>query len=86
MIGHCLCDLVRRFASFVVLSALLTQPSYAQQLPESARQKADEAEKKVYQKDTDEAYKAAMKRTRDANKKADDPWGSLRAPSPSPSK
>ena len=69
---------IRRLAPFVVLSALLTQSSYAQQLPESARQKAEEASKKAYQKDTDEAYKAAMKRTRDANKKVDDPWGSVR--------
>jgi hypothetical protein len=43
-----MCDLVRRFAAFVVLSALLTQPSYAQQLPESPRQKAEEAGKKAY--------------------------------------
>ena len=81
-----MCDLVRRFAPFVVLSALLTQPSYAQQLPESPRQKAEEAGKKAYKKDTDEAYKAAMKRTRDTNKKVDDPWGSLRTPSPGPGK
>jgi hypothetical protein len=63
---------------------LLTQPSYAQQLPESPRQKAEEAGKKAYQKDTDEAYKAAMKRTRDTNKKVDDPWGRYERPRQAP--
>jgi hypothetical protein len=38
-----MCDLVRKFALLVVLSALLMQPSYAQQFPESERQKGEEA-------------------------------------------
>ena len=88
-----MCDLVRRFAPFVVLlSALLTQPSYAQQFPETERQKAEEvrerakeAKKKADQQATDEAYKSMMVQTPNANKKID-PWGSLRTPSPSPGK
>ena len=75
----------RKFAVSVVLSALLTQPSYAQSLPKSSRQKAEEARKKADQQATDEAYKALTKRTPDANKKVD-PWGGLRAPSETPGK
>jgi hypothetical protein len=59
-------DLARRFALFVVLSALLTQPCYAEQFPESERQKTDE-------RATDEAYKAVTKHTPNSNKKID-PW------------
>jgi hypothetical protein len=78
-------DLVRIFALFVALSALLTQPSYAQPFPESERQKAEEARKKADEKATDQAYKAVTKHTPNANKKVD-PWGSLRTPSPSSGK
>jgi hypothetical protein len=67
----------RKFAVCVVLLALLTQQSYAQSLPESPRQKAEEARKKADEKANDEAYKALVKRTPDANKKVD-PWGGLR--------
>jgi hypothetical protein len=62
----------------VVLSALLTQPSYAQPFPESSRQRAQEERRKEDKKANDEAYKAMMKRVPDANKKVD-PWGGLRA-------
>jgi hypothetical protein len=85
------CDLVRKFAASLVLSALLilsaslTQSSYAQPFPESERQKAEEARKKADEKATDEAYKALMKHTPDANKKVD-PWGGLRTPSATPGK
>jgi hypothetical protein len=51
-----MCDLARIFGLSVVLSTLLTQPSYAQEFPESARQKAEEAVKKADEKATDEAY------------------------------
>ena len=85
-----MCDLVRKFAVFVVVSALLIQASYAQGLPdmqefpESGRQKAAEELKKAQEKAADEAYKSMMKQvkpTKIPNKKFD-PWGGLRAPSP----
>jgi hypothetical protein len=78
-------NLVRKFAVSVVLTAFLTQSSYAQPFPESARQKAEEARKKAEQNATDEAYKAMMKNAPKTDKKVD-PWGSLRAPSVSPDK
>jgi hypothetical protein len=77
--------LTRKFAVSVVLSALLTQPSYAQPFPESERQKAEEARKKTDEKATDEAYKSLMKHLPATNKKVD-PWGGLRAPSATPGK
>ena len=55
----------RKFALSMVLSALLTQPSNAQSLPKSPRQKAEEARKKADEKATDEAYKALIKRMPD---------------------
>ena len=67
-----------KFALPPVLSALLTQPSYAQPFPEFSRQKVQEERKKEEEKSNDEAYKALMKRLPDANKKVD-PWGGLRA-------
>ena len=78
-------NLVRKFAASVVLTASLTQSSYAQPFPESARQKAEEARKKAEQNATDEAYKAMMKNAPKTDKKVD-PWESLRAPSVSPDK
>ena len=81
-----MCDLARIFGLSVVLSTLLTQPSYAQEFPESARQKAEEAVKKADEKATDETYKSMMKRTKNTNKKADDPWGGVRTPPANPGK
>ena len=75
----------RKFAVSVVFLVLLTQPSYAQSLPKSPRQKAEEARKKADEKANDEAYKALIKRTPDASKKGD-PWGSLRPSSKTPGK
>jgi hypothetical protein len=81
-----------KVAIFVLLSALLTQPSYAQQFPETDRQKAQEdrekaqeARKKADREATDEAYKAMMEQTPRTGKKVD-PWGGLRAPSGNPGK
>jgi hypothetical protein len=71
--------LVRTFAAALVISALLTQACYAQELPMSDRQKAEIAKHKQDEKVTDEAYKATLKRTQDAKPKAD-PWANLRAP------
>jgi hypothetical protein len=72
---------LRALAASLVISAVLTQTCYAQNLPESARQKAQEAQKKAYEKATDEDYNATIKRTQDvnANQKID-PWGNLRPP------
>ena len=76
---------VRKFAASVVLSALLTQPSYGQSFPETERQKAEalrekaqDARKKADSEATDEAYKAMTAQTPRSNKKVD-PWGGLRA-------
>ena len=76
-------DLARKFAVFAVISALLPQPSYAQPFPESERQKAAEAQKKAEEKATDEAYKAAIKRTGKPDRKVD-PWGNIRTPPANP--
>jgi hypothetical protein len=76
-------NLVRKFAVSVLLTAFLTQSSYAQPFPESDRQKAAEAHKRAADEATDEAYKAMMKNVPNVpntNKKVD-PWGSVRAPS-----
>ena len=64
------------FAACSVLLALLSQQSYAQVLPKSLRQKAEEERKKEDQKANDEAYKDMIKRTPSSSKKFD-PWGNL---------
>jgi hypothetical protein len=71
----------------LALSVLLTLPSYAQQFPETERQKAEEdrdriqaARRKANEQAIDEDYKSLTERTPSANKKVD-PWGNLRAPS-----
>ena len=73
-----------KIALSVVLLALLTQPSYRQQFPETERQmaqedreRAQEARKKADREATDEEYKAMTERTPKASKKVD-PWGALR--------
>jgi hypothetical protein len=70
----------------LALSAVLTQPSLAQQFPATERQKAEEdrerardAHKKANEQVIDEDYKSLIERTPSANKKVD-PWGNLRAP------
>jgi hypothetical protein len=85
-----MCDLVRKLAVLAVISALLMQPSYAQQFPETERQKAEEARekaqearKKADQQATDEDYKSLMQQTPNTNKKVD-PWGGLRTPPANP--
>jgi len=72
--------LARSFAASLLIAALLTPASHAQPFPQSERQKAEEARKKVEEKTTDEAYKATLKHTQGV-KKTLDPWGNLRAPS-----
>jgi hypothetical protein len=72
--------LVRTFAAAFVVSAALTHAAPAQEFPMSERQKAEIARQKAFEKSTDEAYQAAMKRSHDAKQKAADPWGNVRAP------
>ena len=74
-----------RVAIALVFLALLMQPSFAQQFPETERQKAQEdreraqdARKKADRAATDEAYKAMIEQTPKTSKKVD-PWGGLRA-------
>jgi hypothetical protein len=75
----------RKLAVAAILSTLLAQPSYAQNLPASDSQKAAEASKKATDEATDKAYKAMMNRAEKTDKKTD-PWGGMRAPSANPSK
>jgi hypothetical protein len=72
---------VRKITVALVISTLLTQASYAQEnLPMSARQKAEIEKKKADEQATDEAYKATLKHTQSVKQKAD-PWASVRTPS-----
>jgi hypothetical protein len=80
-------SLAAKVAISVVLLALLAQHSFAQQFPETERQKAQEtrekakeARKKADREATDEAYKAMIEQTPKTSKNVD-PWGSLRGPS-----
>jgi hypothetical protein len=78
-------NLVRKFVLSAILSTLLAQPSYAQQLPASDSQKAAEASKKASDEAIDKAYKAVMKHPGETDRKID-PWGGIRTPSANPSK
>ena len=69
------------FVTAGMICFLLTHAAHAQQLPMSDRQKAEIAQQKAYQKATDEAYQAAIKRSHDVKPKAVDPWANVRAPS-----
>jgi hypothetical protein len=72
------------FTAAFVVCFLLSQSAHAQQeLPMSDRQKAEIARHKAFEKATDEAYQAAMKRSHDIKPKAVDPWANVRAPSAS---
>ena len=73
--------LARSLAASLVVSAMLTFASYAQEeFPMSARQKAEIDRKKAEEKANDEAYKAMMKRTHDVGDKKVDPWAVVRTP------
>jgi hypothetical protein len=74
---------VRTFAAALLFCSLAAPIAHAQELPMSERQKADIARQKAYEKATDEAYQAAIKRSRDVKQKAVDPWANMRAPSTS---
>ena len=69
----------------VVAAALLVQTPYSHAQHASApagpseKEKAKAAEKRAFEEDTDEAYKATLSKMPDAKQKAD-PWGSMRTP------
>jgi len=73
--------LVRTFAAAFIMCFSAAQAAGAQELPMSDRQKAEIARQKAYEKATDQAYEAAMKRSHDIKPKAVDPWANVRAPS-----
>ena len=76
---------LRPFSIAMVAAVLLMQPSYAHAQHASAparpseKEKAKAAEKRAFEKDTDEAYKSTLSKMPDAKQKVD-PWGSMRAP------
>jgi len=72
--------IVRTFAGALILCFSVTHAAHAQQLPMSDRQKGEIAQHKAYEKATDEAYQAAIKRSHDVKPKAADPWANVRAP------
>jgi hypothetical protein len=71
---------VRTFAAALVVCLLAAHPAHPQQLPMSDRQKAEIEQHKAFEKATDQAYQAAMKRSHDIKPKTVDPWASMRAP------
>ena len=73
--------LIRTFAAALLMSALLTQASYAQEeFPMSDRQKAEIARRKAEEKANDEAYKAMLKHTEGVKPSKADPWANVRPP------
>jgi hypothetical protein len=73
--------LARTIAAAFVVCLLVPRPGYSQDLPMSDRQKAEIARQKAYEKATDQAYQAEMKRSHDVKPKAVDPWANMRGPS-----
>jgi hypothetical protein len=77
--GRALCPF-----SMAVAAALLIQVPYAHAQHRSApaapseKEKAKVQEKRAFEKDTDEAYKATIGRIPDAKQQKADPWGSMR--------
>lgn len=74
---------MRRMIAAIAATAMLAPAAYAQRVgppPQlSEKQKAAIVEKRVREKEIDEAYKATIKQMPDKQQKAD-PWGNLRAP------
>jgi|SRR5262245_28598036 len=75
-----------RLSIAVVAAVLLMQTPYARAQQHasppagpSEQEKAKAAEKRAFEKDTDEAYKSTLSKMPDAKQKVD-PWGSMRAP------
>jgi len=76
----------RALRPFLIAAAtvLLMQAPYAhaqhKQVPQgpSEKEKAKAQQKRAFEKDTDEAYKAAIGRIPDVKQQKSDPWGSMR--------
>ncbi|MGB7657733.1 MAG: hypothetical protein WBL96_05260 [Pseudolabrys sp.] len=70
--------------SIAVAAVLLIQAPYAHAQHKSApaapneKEKAKAQEKRAFEKDTDEAYKAMLSKIPDAKQQKADPWGSMR--------
>ena len=70
--------------SIAVAAVLLIQAPYAYAQHKSAptgpseTEKAKAQEKRAFEKDTDEAYKAMLSKIPDAKQQKADPWGSMR--------
>jgi hypothetical protein len=75
---------LRPFSVAVVAAVLLMQAPYAYAQHGSApvgpseKEKAKAQEKRAFEKDTDEAYKATLGKIPDAKQQKVDPWGSMR--------
>jgi hypothetical protein len=72
--------LARTIAVAFFVCLLAPRPGHAQDLPMSERQKGEIARQKAYEKATDQAYQAEMKRSHDIKPKTVDPWANVRAP------
>jgi hypothetical protein len=77
---------LRRSSIAMVAAVLLMQAPYADAQHSSApagpseKEKAKAQEKRAFEKDTDEAYKATLSKIPDAKQQKVDPWGSVRTP------
>ena len=75
---------LRPFSAAVVAAVLLMQAPYAHAQHSSApagpseKEKAKVQEKRAFEKDTDEAYKATLSKIPDAKQQKVDPWGAMR--------
>jgi len=78
---------MKLLSAMVMVSALLTQPCYAQHsalpanVPPSVEDRAEMARKKAEEAAADQAYKAMLKQTPATAHKVD-PWGDVRTAPP----
>ena len=76
---------MRALLAAMIAATVLTSSAFAQQHgPQMKPQLTDEQKSKIqdkraFEKDTDEAYKATLKKIPEAKQNVD-PWGNLRAP------
>jgi hypothetical protein len=83
---------LKTFAIMLAISTMLTSMSYAQgsvggpePVPLTDDEKLEAAKQKGFERDTDAAYKATLKHLKGSDQKID-PWGGVRAPSPTGNK
>ncbi len=75
---------MRLFSIAIVAAVLLMQAPYAHAQHSSApagpseKEKAKAQEKRAFEKDTDDAYKATLSKIPDAKQQTVDPWGNMR--------